>query len=181
MLASLYDGENPVGWWMSEKYDGVRAIWDGKRLFSRNGNTFTPPEWFLNSFPKDTPLDGELYMGRGTLRRMSGLLKKKDQTTGWENVRFMVFDSPGSEPFEIRKDRAIRSVQRCKVIEMVPSLVVENERMLYEFLEDVVAGAGEGVILRAAGSMYEESRSKNLLKVFPFGHDFNDCFRRDYE
>ena len=31
-LAQLKD---PKGWWMSEKLDGVRAYWDGKRFWSR--------------------------------------------------------------------------------------------------------------------------------------------------
>ena len=38
MLLKEYKDENLTGWMMSEKYDGVRAIWDGKELKSRNGN-----------------------------------------------------------------------------------------------------------------------------------------------
>ena len=32
MLLKEYKDENLTGWMMSEKYDGVRAIWDGKEL-----------------------------------------------------------------------------------------------------------------------------------------------------
>ena len=30
--------ENPKGWWMSEKYDGIRILWDGSQFLSRQGN-----------------------------------------------------------------------------------------------------------------------------------------------
>jgi DNA ligase-1 len=48
MLAQTYDPDrdDPTGWLMSEKLDGVRCYWDGSNLYTRNGNkTFAPPEW----------------------------------------------------------------------------------------------------------------------------------------
>lgn len=32
MLAKPYTDQNPTGWLISEKLDGVRAIWDGAAL-----------------------------------------------------------------------------------------------------------------------------------------------------
>ena len=29
MLAKVYDGHDPSGWWISEKLDGVRLFWTG--------------------------------------------------------------------------------------------------------------------------------------------------------
>src|SRR4051794_30384226 len=41
LLAESWDNVCELrGWWMSEKLDGVRAYWDGKRLLSRLGNAF---------------------------------------------------------------------------------------------------------------------------------------------
>ena len=41
MLPQIYSGQVDVsGWLMSEKLDGVRAVWDGRRLRSRRGNPF---------------------------------------------------------------------------------------------------------------------------------------------
>src|SRR5437660_2866176 len=38
LLAESWDGSSdPSGWWLSEKLDGVRAYWDGKRFVSRLG------------------------------------------------------------------------------------------------------------------------------------------------
>ena len=41
MLLGVYKDQNLSGWVMSEKYDGVRAIWDGKNLKSRNNLNLT--------------------------------------------------------------------------------------------------------------------------------------------
>ena len=35
LLAQEFKGQDVSGWAMSEKLDGVRAYWDGKRLISR--------------------------------------------------------------------------------------------------------------------------------------------------
>jgi ATP-dependent DNA ligase len=51
-------------YWVSEKYDGVRACWDGSQLLSRAGNVIHAPAWFTARWPT-TPLDGELWAGRG--------------------------------------------------------------------------------------------------------------------
>jgi DNA ligase 1 len=66
MLADVYDPEkhDPTGWYMSEKLDGVRCYWDGKNLYSRNGNKFYPPAYFKAALPKDFHLDGELWTKR---------------------------------------------------------------------------------------------------------------------
>ena len=37
---------DPTNWWISEKLDGVRAYWNGKNFYSRNGLQFDAPSWF---------------------------------------------------------------------------------------------------------------------------------------
>lgn len=51
---------DPTGWWMSEKMDGMRAIWDGNVFYSRNGHVVLIHPDFTANFPK-TRLDGELW------------------------------------------------------------------------------------------------------------------------
>lgn len=65
MLAQTYDEErdDPSGWLMSEKLDGVRCYWNGSVMYTRNGNKiYAPREWVAN-LPK-IALDGELWSGR---------------------------------------------------------------------------------------------------------------------
>jgi hypothetical protein len=58
--------------WLSEKLDGVRAFWDGVRLYSKQGHVLHAPKWFSNFLPKNVALDGELWYegeGNGCVRR----------------------------------------------------------------------------------------------------------------
>ena len=62
MLATDWDNEimDPTGWWMSEKYDGIRAYWDGSQMFMRTGRKVPLPEKFKDRLPS-VALDGELW------------------------------------------------------------------------------------------------------------------------
>lgn len=65
MLAQTYDPtrDDPSGWLMSEKMDGVRCYWSGTCLYTRTGKLiFAPKEW-KDQLPK-LALDGELWSGR---------------------------------------------------------------------------------------------------------------------
>jgi DNA ligase 1 len=65
LLAENYkDGVDPTDWIMSEKLDGVRCLWTGTEMYSRNGNKFNFPNFFTRNWPK-SQLDGELFVGRG--------------------------------------------------------------------------------------------------------------------
>ena len=48
---------DPGGYLVSEKFDGVRAIWDGRGLRFRSGRAMAAPGWFTEGWP-DTALDG---------------------------------------------------------------------------------------------------------------------------
>ncbi|MCA9710804.1 MAG: WGR domain-containing protein, partial [Myxococcales bacterium] len=60
LLAHRWEQQDPTGWLMSEKLDGVRAYWDGDRFLSRLGNAYLAPKWFTEGLPR-FPLDGELF------------------------------------------------------------------------------------------------------------------------
>lgn len=58
LLADNYkEGTDPTGWIMSEKLDGVRCLWTGSEMFSRNGNKFYFPSFFTRNWP-NSQLDG---------------------------------------------------------------------------------------------------------------------------
>src|SRR5215212_1728300 len=91
--------------WMSEKMDGVRAYWNGSQLLSRHGKPLDVPQWFTQQLPSDTPLDGELWMGRGRYEKLMSVinLKHSDNNNQWNEVGYYVFDLPSSkEPYEER-------------------------------------------------------------------------------
>ena len=78
MLAKKYDPDtqNPKGWLMSEKLDGVRCFWNGHEMYTRNGNLFFPPKWFKDLLPKDLALDGELWTKRNDFQHVVSIVRK---------------------------------------------------------------------------------------------------------
>ena len=88
MLAEKWDNQDPTGWWMSEKLDGVRAWWTGSVLLSRLGNTFPAPKWFTEALPK-VPLDGELWCGRGQFKEAVSITKSSKRQDDWKVKNIM--------------------------------------------------------------------------------------------
>ncbi|MFO0722540.1 MAG: DNA ligase [Myxococcota bacterium] len=173
LLAHPWDGEQDlVGWWMSEKLDGVRAYWDGEAFISRLGNAYLAPPWFVDQLPK-TKLDGELWSGRKKFQRTISIVRRQDQSRDWEEVRFLVFDAP-EEPgnFEARIDfiEGTLSNGRSKYAQAHPHARCEGLDHLRTELKRVESLGGEGLMMRRPGSRYEVGRSSSLLKVKSF-HD----------
>ncbi|KAH8921395.1 DNA ligase/mRNA capping enzyme [Atractiella rhizophila] len=107
LLANKFDLEgkqDPTGWWISEKLDGLRCFWDGKsKLLSRLGNKFAAPDWFKEQLPQGTTLDGELWHSRGGFNEATSIVRS-GASKRWNEIRFHVFDVPseGSLSFEER-------------------------------------------------------------------------------
>jgi hypothetical protein len=79
--------------WISEKYDGVRARWNGKSFFSRSHADLIIPEQLTRDLPK-VPLDVEIWFGNDSLTEsLKVCLKVKN--IDWDRCRFVVFDAPG--------------------------------------------------------------------------------------
>lgn len=170
MLAQTYDGQNINGWLLSEKLDGVRAVWTGSELISRNGNRFFAPEWFTRQLPAGVALDGELFIGRGKFQATVGAVKKKMPIDAeWKAIRYCVFDAPTAEGgFEKRLEFCSENLAECKIAEVVAHRVCRNDDDLNASFSEICALGGEGVMLRAPNSIYENRRSPNLLKYKPF-------------
>jgi DNA ligase-1 len=170
LLANVWNPSiNPTGWWMSEKYDGLRAYWDGRKLWSRKGNLIHAPDYFLAELPRDVALDGELWIGRGKFEETMSIVRSETPDERWQRIRYMVFDAPRAKGvFEERMQFlratlsegnrfvAVVAQERCQG---VTHLLAERDR--------VVRQGGEGLMLRQPGSAYESERSSTLLKVKP--------------
>jgi len=87
---------NPANYLVSEKYDGVRAIWDGKTLHFRSGRAVNAPAWFIAQLPVQA-LDGELWLARGRFETLSGIVRKSDPQDGeWRQLKYMIFELPNA-------------------------------------------------------------------------------------
>lgn len=165
LLAQGWDGSADLtGWWISTKFDGVRAYFDGKQLISRQGNIFPAPQWFLNQLGTE-PLDGELYLGRGRFQETTSLIS---QPEGWKQLKFMVFDAPAIDaPFEQRQS-VIQTMQFGPSVHIVQQILCTGIAHIKQELLQEESFGGEGVMLRQPGSRYDTRRSPTLLKVKTF-------------
>lgn len=156
------------GWWMSEKYDGIRGYWTGTQLVSRVGNVFATPPWFTKNFPA-TPLDGELWIGRQMFAELSSIvLDQTPDEAAWQRVRYMIFDAPQTRGgFEARLDfvRQWFDGHPNVYVTVVEHEMCKDAEHLQHRLSEVEAKGGEGLILRRPQSSYIAGRSRDILKV----------------
>ena len=171
LLAGSWDSTMDLsGWWLSEKLDGVRAYWDGRRFLSRLGNVYHAPSWFTKNLPA-TPLDGELWVDRKQFQKTVSIVRRQDQSDQWKEVSYLVFDAPaGRGSFEERMDtlRGLLAGIPDRHVRMVEQNLCRGVAHLREELARIVALGGEGVMARQPGSVYEAGRSATLLKVKQF-------------
>ena len=173
LLAQNWTGDVDLAdWWLSEKLDGVRAYWDGRRFLSRQGNLFHAPDWFVQGLPSQ-PLDGELWIDRRRFQRTVSIVRRQDQTELWREVSYLVFDAPAVQaPFEDRLAfvREALTQKRPPFARLLEQQRCRDVDHLRQELTRIEALGGEGLMLREPGSSYVARRSATLLKVKTF-HD----------
>ena len=165
---------------VSEKYDGVRAIWDCKTLRFRSGRTVAAPDWFIAKLPPEA-LDGELWLARGQFDVLSGIVRKAvPDDAEWQRLSYMIFELPqlpgsaqaegaAAMPFSERANRIKAIVARTNfpALKAVDQHPVKNRAALKRELDAVVKAGGEGLMLHLADAPYVTGRSDVLLKLKP--------------
>lgn len=176
---------------MSEKLDGVRALWNGKQLLTRNGRVIKAPACFTKHFPPFA-LDGELWIGRGEFEKALALVQKDcthcpcsgdrealDSSRGdssWGRAKYYVFDVPDCT-LESSPKAHCTLFERLRVLEsylasaptMPISLIkhepIASEKQLFKHLQELSEQGAEGLVLRKVTAPYERTRSPNALKL----------------
>ncbi len=161
---------DPQGCLVSEKLDGVRALWDGQRLWFRSGLPIAAPPAFLAQLPSAS-LDGELWLGRAQFERLVGAVRRaKPDEQAWAGVRYMAFDMPRVPgPFVQRAATlaALGQTAGRPAWGVVPQRRVATAAALKDWLAQVVAAQGEGLMLHRADALWQGGRSDALLKLKP--------------
>ena len=152
---------NVSGWYMSEKLDGVRAYWDGKKLISRSGKVFSVPSFFTKDFPS-FELDGELWSKRSDFSNISSIVNRKKALEAWSRLTYNVFEVPNAKGDLLQR---LKKVQNSKYLKVVKQIKVKNKKHLENFLQVVESKGGEGVVVRDGSLPYYVGRNKNALKV----------------
>lgn len=172
LLAEVYAADVDVSqYWVSEKFDGVRAQWDGRSLYFRGGGRVPAPAWFTANFPA-LPLDGELWIGRDQFDALSGTVRKTEPVDAeWRQVRYLIFELPGAAgDFTSR----VSQIQEIVAVAGVPWLQAVGQTRgthraaLMKQLNAVMRAGGEGLMLHRADAPYVTGRSDALLKLKPW-------------
>jgi DNA ligase-1 len=163
-------GRSPQGFLVSEKFDGVRAVWDGRTLRFRSGRAIAAPNWFAGALP-DHPLDGELWTGHGQFDRLSAVVRQqRPDSEAWQAVRYLVFDAPGQPgTFESRWQSlgSVIGAANLRWLSRIEQFQVSDARGLQQQLEAVMRAGGEGLMLHRADAQWQPGRSQALYKFKP--------------
>jgi DNA ligase-1 len=163
MHGNEWNGQDVSGWWLSEKFDGWRAVWTGERLESRQGYAYASPEWFTAGLP-EMPLDCELWLVRGKTDRD---VSKAIRSGNWSDLRLVVFDV-------IRPGMSLEWAMSVLIREQLPKHVYraqynrnDSTESAFDAMFEIVRKGGEGVMLRRPFSAYQTYRCDDLLKLKP--------------
>jgi len=165
---------DPTPYLVSEKYDGVRALWDGRDLRFRSGRIVRAPAWFKSRLPTQ-PLDGELWLARGRFDLLSGIVRKaRPIDAEWQQVRYMVFELPDGDGSFAQRDARLADIVRAASwpgLQKVEQHRLADRHALQYALDEVTRAGGEGLMLHRADAPYVTGRSDVLLKLKPLLDD----------
>ena len=156
-----WEGSDVAGWYMSEKLDGWRMLWDGENFISRQGKIFDAPEWFKNGMPNKV-LDGELFLGRGMFNGIQAAM-----SGGWSGLEFRIFDAPEIKGDYKKRLRSYRLGKKPAHIRLVGHTLCEGIEHMMEYAAEIVTNGGEGVVLRDPRAIYKAGRTSDVLRWVP--------------
>lgn len=168
-----------VRYLVSEKYDGVRGVWDSKHFMTKRGNPINAPKCFTRQLPPFA-LDGELWLGYGRFEEIQSLANMQDSTCEqWRDVKYLVFDAPSCGI----KDRQCTLSERLEEVRiflhthnppnvrLITQHILEPQDLhtldshLQAMLNEVLKYGGEGLIIRPDERGYRAGRAKNAFKL----------------
>jgi DNA ligase-1 len=168
------------------KIDGSRMIIQKEGLFTRNGKKYIScphiSELFkplFDIFPK-WKIDGEIYSHEIPFEKIMSLVRKtkptkEDLEESKKIVQIYIFDGVVDninlgfdERFKLIKNEIINIIGKSKYIKFVDVIKINSHNEIEKFHDEFVEMGYEGLIIRIPNSIYENKRSKNLLKYKHF-------------
>ncbi|RXJ85272.1 DNA ligase [Arcobacter sp. CECT 8985] len=166
----IYKSQNIKGWYMSEKLDGIRGFWNGKKFLSKNGHEIFVPKEFIKNFP-NFKLDGELWTKRGDFENIQSIVLDSNPSKKWNQITFNIFEVPeakGDLLQRLNKAKKWFLKHPNKHVEFIKQIKCESKKDLDKFLEKLLSKNAEGVVIKNGTLDYFTGRNKNILKVKKF-------------
>ena len=170
LAQNFTEAVDPAAYLVSEKLDGVRALWDGRVLRFRSGRIIPAPDWFVAGLPTH-PLDGELWMGRRNFDRLSAAVRRQSADDAeWRSISYQVFEwpqAPGTFSERVAALQASVAQANRGWLHVVQQQHIADRQALQARLQQVVRAGGEGLMLHRADALWQTGRSDVLLKLKP--------------
>jgi DNA ligase-1 len=169
LLLKTYKDQNITNWVMSEKLDGIRAYWDGKKLLTRSGKIINAPKWFIKDYPP-FQIDGELWTKRNDFENIVSIVNDKIPSKKWQTIKHYIFEVPNQsgDLFQRLSKAKPYENQYIKILEQIK---VKDKNHLNKFLKQIESKNGEGVVVRDPKTEYINHRTTKALKVKSFKDD----------
>lgn len=190
MLAHKFDDyldkiKYPV--FIQPKLDGERCIAmkiNGKvTLWTRTRKPITScphiieqVEQILSPYSCDLFLDGELYVhGVDNFEKIMSAVRKQSPTEESKLIQYHVYDceimDDLASPFQLRKEFLENLADYFSHVKFVEADMCHNYKVVQENHDYYVNKGYEGIMVRNPNGVYENKRSKNLLKLKNFLDD----------
>ena len=161
-----YRGQDVSGWIATEKFDGIRAYWDGATLWTRGGKAVPIPREWKEALPAGIHLDGELFAGYGQRKKAEAFAKAGKHA---EFCTYRVFDAP-TLPVDYTLRMNDVDFLVCKygnpdIVRRVDYFRITGIDEAAKTVRQVQFLGGEGLILRHPELAYTPVRTDQLLKL----------------
>lgn len=159
MHGQHYAGQCVDGWLASEKYDGVRAYWDGLEMWTRGGIKVKLPAHWLDALPAGMALDCEVYAGYDNRQAAVNAVRYGRFA---DAVRLIAFDAPCKPGNWISR---LGCIPTNSIVSPVASHKVANIDDAIQLMLKIQSNGGEGIMLREPSLEYWPGRTDRLLKL----------------
>ncbi len=179
----VYHNQDISGWYMSEKLDGIRAYWDGKNLYTKNGNIIHSPKYFTKNFP-DFELDGELWTKRNDFENIQSIVLDTKPSKKWKSITYNIFEVPNAKGdflARLKKAKKWFYSHPNTYIKIIKQIKCKDKKHLEKYLNNIISLNGEGLIVKNALKPYHTGRSSYVFKVKKFLDDEGEVIGYNYK
>lgn len=154
---------NTIGWYMSEKLDGMKGRWINGKFLTRSGQEIKAPKWFIKLLPK-FDVEGELYFGKNTFHR-TGSLRSSSNQKSWETVCYYIFDLVDYNLCWLDRQAFLsESIQKTDHIKLVKWEKVSSLSHLEKTYNKITEQLGEGIVIANPRGFYQDGHVEQILK-----------------
>ena len=167
LLKTYDDSKDGIGLVMSEKLDSIRGFWNGQELITRGGMKLTPPKWFIKNYPPFS-IDGELWTKRNDFENISSIVRTQNADDRWKLITYNIFEVPNQQGGLLERLSVLKShlfSHSMPYLKILPQIVINAKDQLADFLKEVTADKGEGIVVRNPNTLYQTGRLSSALKV----------------